>query len=146
MAHIKFLAIALFIHYAVGETDCFFPDHQRAENFTTCNAAATHAACCRPEDVCLSNGYCLQQGSDLPNRLIRGACTDYTFSSSACPSKCADSKYHQYRRVDSMMLTLHYSRTRRSSIDLSRSRCQAKWRLLLRTQFQRYFRKLSHPK
>ncbi|PPJ49854.1 hypothetical protein CBER1_05010 [Cercospora berteroae] len=90
MAHIKFVAIALFVHYAIGETDCFFPDHQRAENFTTCNAAATHAACCRPEDVCLSNGYCLQQGSDLPNRLIRGGCTDYTFSSSACPSKCAD--------------------------------------------------------
>ncbi|CAK1357709.1 hypothetical protein CB0940_07588 [Cercospora beticola] len=90
MALAKLLTIAFLMRHVTGETDCFFPNHQRAENFTTCNAGAPHAACCRPEDVCLSNGYCLQQGAGLPNRLIRGGCTDYTFSSSACPAKCAD--------------------------------------------------------
>ncbi|KAM3424910.1 hypothetical protein BST61_g6884 [Cercospora zeina] len=86
----KLLTVAFFVWHAKGETDCFFPNHQPAENFTTCNAGAPHAACCRPEDVCLSNGYCLQQGAGLPNRLIRGGCTDYTFSSPACPNRCAD--------------------------------------------------------
>ena len=118
-AFTRLVLLALLAKRVVSETQCYFPDGNKAANFTTCNADATYAACCRPEDACLSNGYCLQQGSSLANRIIRGACTDINFENSACPSQCRDSRYPAHRTLalhtfaDSKPSSIQYS-----SIDL----------------------------
>lgn len=89
---LKTLALGLGLlsvaQYVQGQT-CYWPNHDEAANFTSCNVAATESSCCRPSEACLSNGLCLQT-EGLPNRISRGACTDSTFSSSACPSACND--------------------------------------------------------
>ncbi|EME41182.1 hypothetical protein DOTSEDRAFT_55080 [Dothistroma septosporum NZE10] len=76
------------IQAATG-AQCFFPDGSKAANYTACNAASTESACCKTDEACLSNGYCFQQTS-YSNRISRGACTDSSFGSTACPQRCAD--------------------------------------------------------
>lgn len=79
---------------------CYFPDHTPAADFYACNENATYSACCRASEVCISNGYCLQQAG-LANRISRGACTDSAFDANACPSQCMDgectARRHQYQ-------------------------------------------------
>ncbi|KAK4619760.1 hypothetical protein CLAFUW4_11038 [Fulvia fulva] len=75
------------IHAAGAQ--CYFPDGTEAANYTSCNAAATQSSCCRPTEACLSNGYCFQQ-TGYANRISRGACTDSSFGSTACPARCRD--------------------------------------------------------
>ena len=116
-AFTRLVLLALLAKRVVSETQCYFPDGNKAANFTTCNADATYAACCRPEDACLSNGYCLQQGSSLANRIIRGACTDINFSNSACPSQCRDSKTHPCWLAIAFILTF-YSAIQYSSFNI----------------------------
>ncbi|TKA79560.1 hypothetical protein B0A55_02737 [Friedmanniomyces simplex] len=79
----------IFVRLAFAEDQCYWPDHSAAVNFTACNAAAPYSSCCRPDQVCMTNGLCLQT-QNLANRLSRGACTDQTFSSAACPKVCDD--------------------------------------------------------
>ncbi|KAK3674137.1 hypothetical protein LTR78_005984 [Recurvomyces mirabilis] len=74
---------------SLAQKQCYWPNHAPAANYTACNAAGDQSHCCRKHETCLTNGLCLQtQG--LANRESRGACTDNTFSSPACPQACAD--------------------------------------------------------
>ncbi|KAK1823995.1 hypothetical protein LTR12_001528 [Friedmanniomyces endolithicus] len=79
-----------FLGQAFAESQCYWPNHNAAPgNYTACNAAAPYSSCCRANEVCMTNGLCLQT-QELANRLSRGACTDQTFSSTACPKVCDD--------------------------------------------------------
>jgi hypothetical protein len=59
-----------------------------------CNTTAIengkHSACCAPDDLCLTNGMCRNQGDDQigKNYYWREGCTDATFEDSACPQYC----------------------------------------------------------
>ncbi|KAK4555762.1 hypothetical protein LTR86_006982 [Recurvomyces mirabilis] len=76
---------------SLAQKQCYWPNHAPAANYTACNAAGDQSHCCRKHETCLTNGLCLQtQG--LANRESRGACTDNTFSSPACPQACADGR------------------------------------------------------
>ncbi|KAK0925466.1 hypothetical protein LTR29_018048, partial [Friedmanniomyces endolithicus] len=84
--------LSLFLEQAFAESQCYWPNHNAASgNYTACNAAAPYSSCCRANEVCMTNGLCLQT-QELANRLSRGACTDQTFSSTACPKVCDDSE------------------------------------------------------
>ncbi|KAK3073483.1 hypothetical protein LTR53_004917 [Teratosphaeriaceae sp. CCFEE 6253] len=72
------------------DAPCYWPDHSPALNQTPCHALAAVSWCCFATDACLSNGLCLQQSAVWTNRVGRGACTDSTWSSAACPQYCAD--------------------------------------------------------
>ncbi|KAH6680593.1 hypothetical protein B0J14DRAFT_269242 [Halenospora varia] len=70
---------------------CYYPDGSLvgADNLhpvmIPCDPKAETSACCHKADICYANGLC---GSDYwwP---YRGACTDKTWKSKACPSYCA---------------------------------------------------------
>ncbi|KAK5113973.1 hypothetical protein LTR62_003096 [Meristemomyces frigidus] len=82
--------LALISPVAVlGHKTCYWPNHDVATNYTACNAASEQSHCCRVSEICLTNGLCLQT-KGLANRESRGACTDQTFSSPACPGACND--------------------------------------------------------
>ncbi len=84
--------LSLFLEQSFAESQCYWPNHNAAfGNYTACNAAAPYSSCCRASEVCMTNGLCLQT-QELANRLSRGACTDQTFSSTACPKVCDDSE------------------------------------------------------
>ncbi|KAK3068754.1 hypothetical protein LTR53_013417 [Teratosphaeriaceae sp. CCFEE 6253] len=84
------LAPLLLLRARAQDAPCYWPDHSPALNQTPCHALAAVSWCCFATDACLSNGLCLQQSAVWTNRVGRGACTDSTWSSAACPQYCAD--------------------------------------------------------
>lgn len=76
---------------SLGQTGvpiCYFPNHKTAnlnnyDNYA-CSLSSNVSACCAAGSVCLSNGLC-QSGT---NEVIRGSCTDQTWTSPDCPQYC----------------------------------------------------------
>lgn len=135
-----FTASLLLAILALGDSrQCFWPDHSPApSNFTECNAGAAQSACCQNSDACLSNGLCLQQVG-FANRIVRGACTDSTFSNAACPAQCTSGMFCQRRGIQNLMLLC--SPTQQIRLLLPGKRLPKSWRqrpLLLRRKLQRY--------
>lgn len=64
-----------------ASTSCYFPDGETATGNYACNPSAETSVCCGTNSACLSNGLCLANGVEL----IRGACTDQSWLSDACP-------------------------------------------------------------
>src|SRR5438876_2185174 len=81
------LLLPLFPLSTTAQT-CYYPDGSRARDYTYVPCVnGTHSTCCIPSegDVCLSNNICFYTTGDYP---FRGACTDSTWSSNACPQFC----------------------------------------------------------
>lgn len=59
-----------------------------------CNTTAVqlgeHSSCCGPNDMCLTNGLCKQQGEDHEKDDLywSNGCTDSNFNDPACPQYC----------------------------------------------------------
>ncbi|CEJ60244.1 hypothetical protein PMG11_08825 [Penicillium brasilianum] len=63
---------------------CYYPDGSEAKNSVPCTAKDT-TACCGVNNVCLSNGYCLDVNQ--PFSLSRGGCTAQKWGQ-GCPGRC----------------------------------------------------------
>lgn len=65
---------------------CYWPNGGgEAQDFTRCDTGSGQSACCASSHYCFSNGLCLD-----PNQMTtyRGACTDESWDSAACPKYC----------------------------------------------------------
>ncbi|GAW22810.1 hypothetical protein ANO14919_123530 [Xylariales sp. No.14919] len=65
---------------------CFYPDGSEATGDSPCNPDAEVSACCgsSSDSTCLSNSLC----EDGSGRVIRGSCSDQSWSDPACPRYC----------------------------------------------------------
>ncbi|KAJ5906843.1 uncharacterized protein N7473_003759 [Penicillium subrubescens] len=63
---------------------CYYPDGTEAKNLVPCTAKTT-TACCGVNNICLSNGYCLDVNQ--PFSLARGGCTAQKWGT-GCPGRC----------------------------------------------------------
>ncbi|KAI9780835.1 MAG: hypothetical protein M1839_006462 [Geoglossum umbratile] len=85
-----FSASASFL-VAAQTQQCYYPNGAVAKDYTyaVCNSTTTQSACCIPSegDVCLSNDLCYWPSGNYP---FRGACTDKSWTSDACPKYCLD--------------------------------------------------------
>ena len=81
----------------LSDTLCYFPDGKVLASDRPCNPALEQSLCCGPYWTCLDNGLCSNLNTtDLTNlntfALIRGTCTDRTWSSDQCPQYCLNGK------------------------------------------------------
>ncbi|EYE93381.1 uncharacterized protein EURHEDRAFT_434047, partial [Aspergillus ruber CBS 135680] len=67
---------------------CFFPSGKKALGHTPCSDDE-YTACCDNNHVCMTNGLCVNVGSDQPYGFSRAACTDKSWGSS-CPQECVE--------------------------------------------------------
>ncbi|KAI3317711.1 hypothetical protein HD806DRAFT_359783 [Xylariaceae sp. AK1471] len=86
------LLLCVFISYLlrVAESTCYTQNGTETEFLVPCNATAEVSTCCRPDDLCLSNGLCVNnppEGED-PSDYVLGGCTDPD-STNLCVSECA---------------------------------------------------------
>src|SRR5579862_5078379 len=70
---------------------CYFPDHNTVapSGYGPCNSTADgeFSACCDlGNSACSTTGYCYGSAGYM----YRGACTDKTWNSPACPGTCSD--------------------------------------------------------
>lgn len=63
---------------------CYFPNQEIAIDNYACVLSSSNSACCGIGNVCLDNGLCAPGNGEI----IRGACTDQTWRSAACPQYC----------------------------------------------------------
>ncbi|KAH8879919.1 hypothetical protein GQ53DRAFT_755549 [Thozetella sp. PMI_491] len=70
---------------AESSKTCFFPDGSVAAADVPCTNG-TYSHCCGTTGICLTNGFCMNSGSQ-PFTISRGSCTDSSWGSS-CPSRC----------------------------------------------------------
>ncbi|KAK0737276.1 hypothetical protein B0T21DRAFT_383285 [Apiosordaria backusii] len=79
-------------HCAVSQKSvsrCYYPNGNEARNDFPCNQDADGASTCCNGDMgytCMTNKYCRSPKGDL----VRGACTDPSFSSPECPKPCGN--------------------------------------------------------
>ncbi|CAG8971510.1 hypothetical protein HYALB_00005406 [Hymenoscyphus albidus] len=70
---------------------CFFPNGNKADSDTNCNAG-TESVCCGRGFVCLENGVCMDNSTMVDGKIAgtlwRGSCTDSTWNSPLCPKYC----------------------------------------------------------
>lgn len=96
-------ALALLLPTTAAQsTDapCFFPNSTAAAaDMAPCGGAGadtTHSHCCNQGWACLSNGLCMAAGQDPAQlagaTLVRGACTDQTWTSPDCPRWCTNAE------------------------------------------------------
>ncbi|KAF3350154.1 hypothetical protein VdG2_01969 [Verticillium dahliae VDG2] len=96
-------ALALLLPTTAAQsTDapCFFPNSTAAAaDMAPCGGAGadtTHSHCCNQGWACLSNGLCMAAGQDPAQlagaTLMRGACTDQTWTSPDCPRWCTNAE------------------------------------------------------
>ncbi|KAI1327436.1 hypothetical protein F5Y16DRAFT_399432 [Xylariaceae sp. FL0255] len=81
-----FLVYLLHLKVATGTT-CYFPDGSVAQGNLPCDPDGNVSTCCgvaSPDGACLANFLC----QDIDKKLIRGSCTDQTWSSPFCPQYC----------------------------------------------------------
>ncbi|KAI1341765.1 hypothetical protein F5Y15DRAFT_375208 [Xylariaceae sp. FL0016] len=64
---------------------CYFPNGNLANQHISCQDGGA-SACCDPQSVCLTNGFCMS--FHQPYVLSRGSCTDQSWQSSTCPNQC----------------------------------------------------------
>ena len=79
---------ALIRRRAAASKPCCYPSGVQQPDDIPCNASASNGACCGPNDICLTNGFCFQVGG--VQSLVRGSCTDELWSSQSCPQICSD--------------------------------------------------------
>lgn len=88
------LLLFLFSPSAVLGADdyrtCYYPSGFKALGHTPCSDDE-HTACCDNNHVCMTNGLCVNVGSNQPYGFSRAACTDKSWGSS-CPQECIKSK------------------------------------------------------
>ena len=71
---------------ATANALCYFPNGNVNLKSESCNPDADVSHCCGPSTfVCLSNGLCWDT---IANHLIRGSCTDATWTDGRCPQYC----------------------------------------------------------
>ena len=65
---------------------CYYPDGSEAEGDSPCDPDADVSFCCRSssDSSCLNNLLC----QDGTGRVIRGSCSDQSWSDPACPQYC----------------------------------------------------------
>lgn len=76
-----------------GVPICYFPDQTVATGNYACNLASNVSACCGTGGICLDNGLC----GTSNNEIIRGACTDKSWTSDDCPQYCLGRLSLQYQ-------------------------------------------------
>ncbi|WEW56416.1 hypothetical protein PRK78_001859 [Emydomyces testavorans] len=80
------LYLQLFLGTTVLTASCFFPNGGEANKDVPCSSDDI-TFCCRYNDICLSNGVCMNVGHQ-PYTISRGSCTGRDWKSDKCPSVC----------------------------------------------------------
>ncbi|KAK4215434.1 hypothetical protein QBC37DRAFT_372065 [Rhypophila decipiens] len=70
-------------------TPCYRANGTRDETLFACNPSDDTSPCCRANDLCLSNGLCLNLGGHGDNSYSTQGCTDPKWGS-PCLSRCGD--------------------------------------------------------
>ena len=80
----------LFTHSLFIEATCYYPDGTIATQDIPCTKDTTVNAdyCCGSDSICLTNKICLNNIGTL----VRGSCTDHSWTSPSCPSFCVSGK------------------------------------------------------
>ena len=73
------------VYFVNVQAQCYWPNGKPSPD-TPCKPAASASACCGAGWDCLSNGLCSQAPRPY---IVRGSCTDQTWSTSECPTYCA---------------------------------------------------------
>src|SRR5439155_9032994 len=66
-----------------SEATCYFPDKSVATGNYPCFLDQSDSPCCGAGSTCEASGLCKMPGSTGVSKLIRGACTDSTWTSSS---------------------------------------------------------------
>lgn len=88
------LLLTLTILIPLGSSaSCYYPSRNLASGDSVCQPKADVSACCGPGYACLGNLLCRKtkesSGDSLAiGAVVRGSCTDQTFSSPSCPQFC----------------------------------------------------------
>lgn len=72
---------------ALGQTDlssCYFADGTLSNTTFPCNSGGASSTCCPSDTACLENQLCLTDDGEV----LRGTCSDSSWSDSACPNFC----------------------------------------------------------
>ncbi|KAI1346521.1 hypothetical protein F5Y01DRAFT_297621 [Xylaria sp. FL0043] len=76
------------IHFRLvnASLQCYYPNGEKSESDSPCNPDADASFCCSSssDSSCLNNLLC----QDGTGRVIRGSCTDQTWTDPACPQYC----------------------------------------------------------
>ena len=86
-----FLALSLYLNGSFGlppDAKCYVPNGDIAPDNFPCFLAQGVSACCGANAVCLSTGLCAPLHFTSVSNIIRGTCTDPTWSSPSCPQYC----------------------------------------------------------
>ncbi|KAI0468270.1 hypothetical protein F4859DRAFT_491027 [Xylaria cf. heliscus] len=86
--------IQCLIHFRLVDaaaSKCYYPDGSAATGDSPCNPNADVSACCgsSSDSTCLNNNLC----EDGKGRVIRGSCSDQSWSDPACPRYCLSFKF-----------------------------------------------------
>ena len=88
----RILVCAVSIPVVLGATaakKCYYPGGTEATDRTPCNGTAEVSHCCKNGEHCLTNGLCVIDATEQNGvEYLRGACTDSSFQSDACPTVC----------------------------------------------------------
>ncbi|KAI0508800.1 hypothetical protein F5B22DRAFT_384810 [Xylaria bambusicola] len=80
------------IHFSLvdASSQCYFPNGAEAEGWSACNPDADVSFCCsfQYDYTCYNNLLC----QDGKGRVVRGACTDQSWTDPACPQYCQNYK------------------------------------------------------
>lgn len=79
------LLLCLYLPSALSRPNCYLPDKKTIAFGEIPCTSDTYAACCAPDAYCLQNGLCLTNLT-----LLRGSCTDQTWTSPNCAQFCQD--------------------------------------------------------
>ncbi|KAH0538630.1 hypothetical protein FGG08_004767 [Glutinoglossum americanum] len=98
-----FFPLFLFVSFPllVAAIQCYYPDGLVPTDYTYVPCVGDgFSSCCIPNegDVCLSNGLCYYPKGAYP---FRGACTDLTWSSDACPKYCISTNPSEWQTLTS---------------------------------------------
>ncbi|KAF2652912.1 hypothetical protein K491DRAFT_680940 [Lophiostoma macrostomum CBS 122681] len=84
-------AVVITIPAVLGAsaTSCYWPGGDEAPDRVPCDPDAAASHCCKTTKDCLSNGLCIIDATEQTGvEYVRGACTDSSFRSDACPAVC----------------------------------------------------------
>lgn len=93
MLYYIFLHISIALMYlqlpilASDSSSCYWPNGDLVSNDRPCDPSSSVSPCCARGSTCLSSGVC-QFTDQKVTKLMRGSCTDKTWTATKCPRFC----------------------------------------------------------
>ena len=88
----RLLLLPLCLILGLANATCYYPNGDSDQNHSPCDPKADVSVCCSFGFECLSNGLCNDIRYLNYQRVLRGGCTDKSWSE-GCGKVCLDSKF-----------------------------------------------------